>query len=145
MSYDHTQPGRFHYLLLFVAGILAFAAIGPRHPALILGALLFVVLAACFARLRVRDLGGRLEVAFGPLNLVRRHVAYEDLVSVEVSRSLLIEGWGVHWLPGRGWTWNIWGFDTVLVELGDGRTLRIGTDEPEALAAFLESRLTKAA
>ena len=35
-----------------------------------------------------------------------------------------------------------WGFDAVEVGLNSGRRFRIGTDEPEALLAALESRLT---
>ena len=36
-------------------------------------------------------------------------------------------------IPG-GWIWNVSGLDAVELLLGDGRVLRVGTDEPEALS-----------
>jgi hypothetical protein len=58
---------------------------------------------------------------------------------VERSRSAVIDGWGVLWVPFRGWTWNLWGRDCVGVDLGE-RSLRIGTDDPEGLEAFVKAR-----
>lgn len=55
------------------------------------------------------------------------------------ARSKLIDGWGVHWLPGRGWTFNLWGRDCVEGNTAR-RRLRIGTDDPEGLANFLTER-----
>lgn len=50
--------------------------------------------------------------------------------------SYWIEGWGIHYLPGRGETWNLWGFDCVELDV-DGRLLHIDSDDPEGLADFL--------
>ena len=46
--------------------------------------------------------------------------------------------------PSGGWTWNLWGFDCVDVYLTRGRKLRIGTDDPIALAAFLQQLTARA-
>lgn len=42
-----------------------------------------------------------------------------------------------------GWFWNIWGRDCVVLHLDQG-TLRIGTDDPENLEAFLRQRIGSA-
>ena len=49
-----------------------------------------------------------LRVRFGPLPLFRRSVIYQEIETVEVSRTGLIDGWGIHYSAG-GWTWNLWG------------------------------------
>ncbi len=148
-GYDHVQRGRFHLLLLALATLCALGGywLGDREagaPRLILvvtaGAMGFV--AFCIRWLRVRDLGDTLLVHFGPIPLLRRRVDYRRITTVERGRSLLLEGWGVHYLPGRGWTWNLWGRDTVVVHLGVS-TLRIGTDDPEGLLEFLRQRVNR--
>jgi hypothetical protein len=44
-------------------------------------------------------------------------------------------------VPGRGWTYNLWGFDCVRLTFKNGRTVRVGTDDPIGLAAFLQPKL----
>ena len=100
----------------------------------------FVFLSLCFAQLSIREAGDRLDVAFGPIPLFRRAVAYDDIRSFTVGRSAFIDGWGVHWVPGRGWTWNLWGRDCVELDVG-GRRLRLGTDDPAGLEAHLAARV----
>ena len=78
--------------------------------------------------------------------LIARHARcyerHQDIEDPEVGRSRLIDGWGIHWVPGRGWTYNLWGFRCVQIK-HLGRTVRIGTDDPgglhEAIAAALDS------
>ena len=61
--------------------------------------------------------------------------------SVEPGRSSLLDGWGIHYFPGRGWTYNLWGFDCVVLRMKK-KTLRVGTDDPDGLLEFLQSRVT---
>jgi hypothetical protein len=44
------------------------------------------------------------------------------------------------WLPSpfRRWLYNVGGLDAVEITLASGRMLRIGSDEPNALAAALQ-------
>ena len=53
---------------------------------------------------------------------------------------MLLEGWGIHWTPGRGWTYNIWGYDCVKLSLDRG-TIRVGSDDVENLVSFLRERI----
>ena len=149
-GYDHKQSGWLHYLLHFL--VLPAAAFGLTHqeedP---LAAVLFYVLAAVFeliavsfAHLRVRDRGDHLRVSFGPLPLFRKRIPYDRITRVDEARSSLLDGWGIHWVPGRGWTWNIRGFDCVELEV-NGKRMRIGTDDRAGLADFVRERAGLAA
>ena len=86
-----------------------------------------VVVGLSFMQLTVRDEHDALAIRFGPLPLVlrSRYPTTKSAGRDPTARSFL-DGWGIHYLPGRGTTYNIWGFDCVRVEL-DKRTIRIGT------------------
>ena len=144
--YEHTQRGKLHLILLAAAALLLALTLtveGGSTPvyALLLGAVvLFVGLAGSFTRLTVTEHADHLRVTFGPLPLAARRLVFADVRSVRVARSALIDGWGIHWIPGRGWTWNLWGFDCVEIEFRDGKGLRLGTDDAPRLAALLNER-----
>lgn len=145
-GYDHTQRGILHWLLGSLALLFLAVAPGAYEDEAIAGLVLAGMgvlvggLAPCFAYLRVCDRGPNLEIAFGPWRAFRTRIAYDEIVSVAVGRSALIDGWGIHRIPGRGWTWNIHGFSAVELRLRGGKRLRIGTDDPAGLAAFLTAR-----
>jgi len=147
MSYVHTQRGGLHWLLWFTAVICLMGAWyafrdGEGFAVGILAgvATLTAALALCFMSLTVRDGGDALEVRFGPLALFQRRIPYTAISDPEPSRSKLIDGFGVHWLPGRGWTWNLWGLDCVEMRV-EGKPLRVGTDDAEGLAKYLNIRI----
>lgn len=103
--------------------------------------LLMLVLAGALRHLSVEDQGNVLAVRFGPIPLFRRTVRYADIGSVEVGRTLLLDGWGIHLSIRGGWVWNLWGRTCVVVSFKDGGTLRIGTDDAENLVEFLRSKV----
>ncbi len=147
-GYSHRQSAPLCLLLYAVAAL--FLVLGwvlsaePLLPWLFpsIGVLLAVV-AASFHHLTVADLGDRLAVRFGPLPLFRRTVRYADIGSVEVGRTLFVDGWGIHYSVRGGWVWNLWGRECVVVHFRDGGTLRIGTDDAKSLAACVRSKLTE--
>lgn len=140
--YEHTQVGPIFWLLIGFAAVFGALALGDSPAARYFSfpLALFALLAAGFRSLTVRDAGDRLELRFGPLPIFTKSIPYASMQRVELSRSTLIDGWGIHWIPGRGWIWNLWGFDCVRIELPGG-ALRIGTDDPEGLEGFLRERL----
>jgi hypothetical protein len=129
---------------LLVLGLAAVTSNQPAAVAICLSAsAVLVATAYSFRHLRVVDEGDALAVRFGPIPVFGKRVLYRDIQSAERDQSMVADGWGIHWFPGRGWTYNLWGFDCVRVTLNSGATLRIGTDDPDALARFLnEKRLT---
>jgi hypothetical protein len=102
--------------------------------------LLVSFLAYCFQTLTVQDAGSHLLLRYGPIPLFRKMIRYADMTGVRAGRSSLLDGWGIHYLPGRGWIYNLWGFDCVEIQLGK-KVIRVGTDDPRGLAEFLEQRL----
>ncbi len=149
MDYSHTQRGPLHLIIFGVALLLAgFAwASGGESPAAIIClavAALLVGFAFSFAWLSVRDEGQRLSVRFGPIPLFGTSIEYSDITRVETGRSTVLDGWGIHYIPGRGWTYNLWGFGCVIVYL-EKTTVRIGSDDVENLIRFLHEKVQGAA
>lgn len=145
MGYSRTQRGWFHYGLYVAALALLASAWGSRHQPFLMvivlsAAALIFLFTQSFHYLTVRDEGDALAVRFGPLPLLRTRIPYARITAVEPGRTSLIDGWGVHWIPGRGWTYNIWGFDCVKISMGN-RVIRVGSDDVENLVAFLQSRM----
>ncbi len=103
--------------------------------------LMMLVLAASFHHLTVADQGEVLAIRFGPVPLFRRTIRFADIGSVEVGRTLLLDGWGIHLSVRGGWVWNLWDRACVVIRFKNGGTLRIGTDDAENLAEFLRSKV----
>lgn len=144
MQYQHTQSSPM-FLILIGTGVAIFFG-GWAVPETTVRAILLVsgsvmlLLAISFRHLAVRDEGDKLLICFGPLPLFKRRLKYEEIESVERNRSSIMDGWGIHLSPGGGWVWNLWGFDCVDVYRKGRSRLRIGTDDPEGLEAFLKTR-----
>lgn len=145
-TYHHTQRAPLHLLLHAVAVAMLVSAWFSRHEAMWVTVLLAVfgvlmsALAFAFQRLSVSDEGDMLAVEYGPLPLFRKRIAYDQIVAVEPGKSSFVDGWGIHYVPGHGWTYNLWGYDCVKLTLADQR-IQVGTDEPEILAEFLQTKI----
>jgi len=148
-TYRHMQRAPIHLILYAVAGMFFcmawFTKDQPPQPFLSLifttVGLFMLMIAASFHHLTVEDEIDRLRICFGPLPFFQRTILYEDMLSVAVDRTTIIEGWGIHLSPRGGWVWNIWGRDCIVLKLKKG-TLRVGTDDVENLAAFVKSRIS---
>lgn len=146
-GYAHTQHGPLYLILLAVSAAVGIgASLSGDEPAVRFGLLslsvVFAVVAACFAQLTVRDAGERLVVRFGWLPVFGWSARWDDIESAETGRSSWIDGWGMHWLPGRGMTVNLWGLDCVKLRV-KGRIVRVGTDDAERLARFICQRIAQ--
>lgn len=144
-AYSHTQHSPLYWVILapivfILAAIPAVAAEPAILIVLVVGALILFLAAAAFTNLTVTDGGDALLVQFGPLPLARKRIPYDDISDVRRARTRWIDGWGAHYIPWRGWTYNVWGFDCVEFQAA-GRTIRIGTDDAEELTRFLAERV----
>jgi hypothetical protein len=146
-GYSHTQKAPLCLILYGSAlACLALAWVVGSAPGNVIAVtvgILIALLAPAFHHLAVEDEGGRLAIRFGPLPLFRRTVSYDDIERVEVGRTLLLDGWGIHYSVRGGWVWNLWGWDCVVVHLKSGGVLRIGTDDAVNLDRFLEGEVTR--
>lgn len=143
-GYLHTQKAPL-CLILYGAALLCFvlAWMVGETPGIYIAVgvgLLIALLAPAFHHLTVVDQGDVLAIRFGPIPLFRRTVRYADIEKVEVGQTLFLDGWGIHMSIRGGWVWNLWGRDCVVVHLKKG-VLRIGTDDAEELAGFLEGNI----
>jgi hypothetical protein len=126
-----------------LAGVLARQA--PEGRALghvLIGVAAPLLALLIFGRLQVRIDSQLLEWRFGFLGWPRWRVPLADIASLDVVRTTWTDGWGIH--RGKdGWTYNASGFGAVRITRIDGRTFRLGSDEPARLAAFIRERMTR--
>jgi hypothetical protein len=132
--YRHTQfgwvtIGSIAAGLVFVIPLVAVPG-APGGVALL--AAILVLAGLAFSTLTVEVDASEIRVRFTG-GLLRKRVALDELRDRRVVRNPWFYGWGIHKIPG-GWIWNVSGLDAVELLLADGRVLRIGTDEPEALS-----------
>jgi hypothetical protein len=144
-EYSHTQNAPL-CLILYGSALACFVLvfIVGETPGFYIGGgagLLIALLGPCFHHLTVEDGGDVLVIRFGPVPLFHRTVRYTDIGSAEIGRTLLLDGWGIHYSIRGGCVWNLWGRSCVVVHFKNGRTLRIGTDDAENLAEFLRSKV----
>ena len=148
MSYRHTQHGPMYLIVFVMAAVVV--VIGrvaqSAQPALNIfdaTGLFIATFGFCFKTLTVEDAGDHLLVHYGPIPLFWHRVPYATITTVRRGRTKWMDGLGIHFVLGRGWTYNLWGFDCVEVHRGQ-RVERIGTDDPEGLVRFLQSRIPPA-
>lgn len=122
-------PILFHWLSNGEVGLLL----------MLLFAVPWILLSSCMASLTTQDQGDHLLIHYGPLPLIRKRLRYDEMTEVSQAKSSWIDGWGIHYVPGRGWTYNLWGFDCVRVRLRH-RRLQIGTDDPAGLVRHLTQK-----
>jgi hypothetical protein len=144
--YRHTQPGILNRLIIgaFILVVIVLAVfLGEGDPTamwvmLMVSGILLVAL-ALFHSLTVEIRHGRLRIRFG-VGLIRKTIAVKDIEQVETARNRWWYGWGIRLTP-HGWLFNVSGLDAVQVRLRNGRSYRIGTDEPEKLCAAIEEAM----
>ena len=144
--YHHVQQSPIHFLLYLVTAFMFVFAwqirddVAPSIVVLVVAAVM-VFLSLSFQTLTVSDHEGQfLDVRYGPLNLFGTRIAYDDITAVEQGRSSLLDGWGIHFIPFRGWTINLWGFECAKISRGN-KVIRIGTDDSENLVQFLREQM----
>jgi hypothetical protein len=144
-NYHHTQPGT---LMLTALSLLALLTGLPVILAMTIRSghwpwLLFVPSALCcglawlFSSLTVEVSGTEIRRYFGP-GLWDYRVPLPDIEGVRIVRNTWLNGFGIRMSPGRR-LYNVSGFDAVELRLKTGDIRRIGTDDPQGLAAALKS------
>lgn len=144
MIYKHTQIG---YLMLVVTlavlGLFAwlYFMASAEPPSADSGTNLLVTtvmvlilfILASFTTLQVVIDEKYLRIKFG-YGMYKKKFLLSDVVSAKTVKNHWYYGWGI-----RGWLWpkmciyNVSGFDAVEIKLKNGKTYRIGTDEPKKL------------
>lgn len=139
--YRHIQSG--HLVLVAVGlGLLAIVIVGSgtllaefdwgAFAAIVGSGMVLAVSLLLFTTLTVAIREEALEVRFGPVGLVKKRFLLRDVESCQAVRNRWWYSWGIHLTP-HGWLFNVSGLDAVELTMRNGKTYRIGTDEPEAL------------
>jgi hypothetical protein len=126
-----------------VAQVVFGQSLGTRPAST--GAMWFIALAAGLGvpvlvwamRLIVDVRPSGVVLRYFPLPFARRRVDAARIRTVEPRRYRPMAeylGWGIRYMPGRGWVWSISGDRGVQLEMQDGRRLPIGSARPEELA-----------
>lgn len=135
MVYKHTQIG---YLMIYVllAVILLFAGIliqGGVDSSVLVIMLIVIVILASFSTLNVMVDSTHLRVKFG-FGIYKKQFVLSEIISARAVTNRWFYGWGIRlWLWPKMWIYNVSGFDAVEIKLKDGKSIRIGTDEPKLL------------
>jgi hypothetical protein len=157
VRYDHRQRGPWLWLLGMPGAVVLCGGLWSGVLFLLDGelgdlvlfadftlvGLLWVGGAACLAWLDVWDDGECLGVRFRPIPLFGTRIPYGAIESVERMRTNLLYGLGLNGIPGWFTCYGTWGFDAVRIRLKKRygflrvRTVIVGTDDSERLAAFL--------
>jgi hypothetical protein len=136
-GYRHSQAGILIVVWVGLAagGIILAVYMGGMPPVGLVVAGVLLVCLRIFGSLTVEVDRGAVRLCFG-FGLFRREFRVGEIRSVRAVRNQWYMGWGIHRLP-RGWLYNVSGLDAVELELAGGAVHRIGTDEPQALAAAI--------
>lgn len=138
MPYRHTQRGMW-----IVVSTLAFAALdaviawrtGQWMPVVVL--IVLVTVAFLFSSLTVEVSESELRWHFGP-GFWSYRLPLQDIETATVVRNRWWYGWGIRRGPGFR-LYNVSGLDAIELRLKSGDVRRIGTDDPQGLAAALKS------
>ncbi len=145
IAYSHDQLGTLMVgVIVSVAVLLAvlYVATGFFPLLIILLGSFFLVL-MLFHRLRVEVTRDHLRLQFG-VGLVRKTFDTAEIVDVYPVRNKWYYGFGIRLTP-HGWLFNVSGLDAVEIVMRSGRHYRIGTDEPQALAAAVKRAINGSA
>jgi hypothetical protein len=136
--YHHTQTGTVILVVCAVGSALG-GFIGWRASVASMIAMLVVLAAVAFLfhALTVEVSDNELRWHFGP-GLWTYRLTLDEIDSVSVVRNHWSSGFGIRKAPGFS-LYNVSGLDAVELKLKSGDISRIGTDDPQGLAAALQS------
>jgi hypothetical protein len=97
--------------------------------------ILLLVVAVLFGSLTVTVGTRDLVIRFGPGPIGKRWQLAE-ITDAQAVTNPWWYGWGIRVTP-VGWLYNVSGLGAVEIRLSSGKRARIGTDEPERLAAAI--------
>jgi len=135
MKYKHTQIG-YLILIVFVIVTLLFGSILTQtdlHFPVIIFMIFILFILASFGSLHVTIDGKYLRIKFG-YGIYRKKFLLNDVMSAKTVKNHWYYGWGIRgWLWPKIWIYNVSGFDAVEIKMKNGKSYRIGTDEPKIL------------
>ena len=142
-QYKHTQIGYFLLIVYSIAVLfVGHLNIMTNFNPFALASLIIVLIAlGIFTRLTVTVDDQMIKVQFG-LRVIRKAFRLNEIEAYRVVKNPWYYGWGIRFTP-RGWLFNVSGFSAIELQMKNGKTYRIGTDDSDNLAAALNKVLNK--
>ena len=142
-QYRHTQIG---YLLITLYSIAIlflgyFNIMTNFHPLALIGLIIVLMVLGTFARLTVTVDDQMIRIQFG-VKIIRKNFPLKEIEAYRVVKNPWYYGWGIRFTP-RGWLFNVSGFSAIELQMKNGKRYRIGTDDPDNLAAALDETLNE--
>ena len=153
MNYKHTQIGYLMFIItltvsLFFAWMYITSAAEPPSPdsgtnfAVTAIMVVIICILASFGSLQVLVDGHYVRIKFG-YGLFRKKFLLDDVLHTKTVKNRWLYGWGIRrWPWPKMWIYNVSGFDAVEIILKNGKTYRIGTDEPKKLEQAIRNAIT---
>ena len=141
-EYQHTQIG-YALAAAYTAVILLFAYLSLAtdfNPFVLAGLVTMTFVLASLPVLTTTIGDGTLKIQFG-LGVIRKRFRLAEIQAYRVVENRWYYGWGIKFTP-YGWLFNVAGFSAIELEMTNGKTYRIGTDDPEGLGTALERSLS---
>ncbi|HCU70965.1 MAG TPA: hypothetical protein DIC35_04450 [Candidatus Moranbacteria bacterium] len=105
---------------------------GPNFAVTAIMVLILLILAS-FCSLQVVIDEKYLRIKFG-YGIYRKKFLLNDVMSARAMKNHWYYGWGIRvWFWPKMWIYNVSGFNAVEIKMKNGKTYRIGTDEPREL------------
>ena len=145
MQYQHKQFGTFITIALATGMLLAllpFFITGKFPPVLIAVLVVLAVVWVLLFSLSIELKDNALICRLGA-GLIHRKIRLSEIRQSRIISNPWYAGFGIHWVPGQYWVWNVSGRRGVELSLKSGERFRLGTDEPEALMRALKSNKKK--
>lgn len=135
--YTHTQRGTLMIASFVLAGGFVLHQLINGGPSWLWVLLVLAVgIGFTFSSLTVTITSATLTAAFTP-GWPRRVELLENIAQAQVVRNPWYYGWGIRLTP-HGTLYNVSGLDAVEIRTRQGKTFRIGTDEPEVLVQAIQ-------
>lgn len=143
MIYKKTQIGFFSIavlgaVLIMMLGIYLSGTIQESELWIFKLTITFIALMfVLFSSLTVKVTRQELIWYFGP-GLWKYRIKTGEIQAVGSTRSHPIEGVGIRWNPWKGMLYNVSGLNAVKVIRKNGKSTRIGTNEPQKLIEVIK-------
>ena len=142
-QYRHTQFGST-LVVVFLLSIVIAAIVFHRYgspPVAIPALSILIVCLFLFYSLHVEIAEGVIRCRFG-IGLIRKRFNLAEIIDVQPVINKWYYGFGIRLTP-NGWLFNVSGLRAVEITLRSGKKYRIGTTEPDRLAAAIRDNMRK--
>lgn len=144
ITYKHTQHAKAITLMLVVPLLVSLSVarfVPTLQYTMYIVAGLIGTLAGLFSVMTIRVSDRFVHWSFGP-GFMRRKIALAQIQIASITRTTWLEGWGIHY-TGRGWLYNVGGFDALHITLKDGSQVLLGSNDVDTLHQAISASIRR--